>query len=58
MISLASIHSDQKKKSQGPYDLRSKTGSFEMVPEVPGRHKTGFVEPYGKWGEDPIATQV
>ena len=59
MISLSSIHSDQnKKKSQGPYDLKSKTGSFEMRSEGPGSHKTGFMEPYGSQEEDSIATQV
>ena len=30
IISLPSIHYDQKKKPQGSYDLKSKTGSFEL----------------------------
>ena len=58
MISLTSTHSDQKRKHQGPYDLKSKTGSFEMNSDAPGRHKTGFVEPHGCQDENPIATQV
>ena len=58
MISLSSIHSDQKKKPRGSYDLKSKTGSFEMAPEVPFRHVTGFSEPHGSQNEDSIATQV
>ena len=58
MISLSSIHSDSKKKPRGSYDLKSKTGSFEMAPEAPFTHKTGFAEPQGKREEDSTATQV
>ena len=58
MISLPSIHSDQRKKHQGSYDLKSKTGSFELGSEAHGGHKTGFVEPHGGRSGDPIAAQV
>ena len=58
MISLSSVHSDSKKKPRGSYDLKSKTGSFEMAPEAPFPHKTGFAEPQGKREEDSLATQV
>ena len=56
IISHSSINSDKKKKSQGPYDLKSKTGSFEMRSGAPGSHKTGFVEPHGSQDRDVIAT--
>ena len=58
IISHSSINSDQRKKSRGPYDLKSKTGSFEMRPEGPGSHKTGFVEPHRSQDSDIIATLV
>ncbi len=58
MISLSSIHSDRKKQPRGSYDLKSRTGSFEMAPEVPFRNKTGFREPHGVQDEDSIARQV
>ena len=58
MISLSSIHSDQKKKHQGSYDLKSKTGNFEMRSEAPGSHKTRFVEPRGVQDEDATAILV
>lgn len=58
MISLSSVHSDQKKKSGGSYERKSKTGSFEMASEIPFRHETGFAEPHGSQNDDPIATQV
>lgn len=58
MISLPSIHSQQKKEPRGSYDLKSKTGSFEMASEVPFRHKTGFAEPHRSRDEDPISTNV
>ena len=58
MISLSSVHSQQRKKPQGSYDLKSRTGSFEMASEVPFRHQTGFSKPAGSQGEDSIASHV
>ena len=58
IISHSSINSDQKKKFQGPYDFKSKTGSFEMRSEGFGSHKTGFVEPHRSQDRDVIATLV
>ena len=58
MISLSSIHSQQKKKPRGSHDLKSKSGSFEMASEAPFRHKTGFAEPHESQEEGSIAIQV
>ena len=58
MISLSSVHSQQRKKPQGSYDLKSRTGSFEMASEIPFRHQTGFAKPHGSQGEDSISSHV
>ena len=58
MISLSAMFSDKKKIHQGSYDLKSKTGNFEMRSEAPGSHKIGLVEPRGSWEENPFATPV
>ena len=58
IISHSSINSDRKRKSRGTYDLKSKTGSFEMRSEGPASHKTGFVEPDRSQDRDLIATLV
>lgn len=58
MISFSSIHSGRKKKPRGSYNLKSKTGSFEMASKVHFRHETGLAEPYGSQAENSIATQV
>lgn len=58
VISLSSLHSSQKNKPPGSYDLKSRTGSFEMAPEIPFRDKTGFAESHGSQDEDMIAPRV
>lgn len=58
MISLSSIHSQQKKEHRGSYDLKSRNESFELASEVPFRHKTGFADLHGSQDEGSIATQV
>jgi len=58
MISLSSLDSQHKKKPQGSYDLKNRTGSFEMASEVPFRHETGFAKPPGSQGEDSIISNV
>lgn len=56
-ISLRSMHSQQHKEPRGEYDVRSKSGSFELEPEMPFKHKTGFGS-HGSHDEDSIAAQV
>ena len=58
MISLSSINSQRRNKPRGSYDLKSRTGSFEMAPEVPLKHNTGFPEPHGIQDEGSMAPQV
>ena len=58
VMSPSYMFSDKRKKHQDLYELRSRTGDFEIRSGAPGTDETGFVELHGSQDEDVAARVV